>query len=97
MPGRRSTPKYTTEQNVDFGMRVLGVLAEAPEALEIKQIQASDLMLNNLTTQKLARVLRELNEMGLVLKSKSKSNGRMKYKARAMCEEQGYKVEEMIY
>lgn len=97
MPGRRSTPKYTTEQNVDFGMRVLGVLAEAPEALEIKQIQASDLMLNNLTTQKLARVLSELSEMGLVLKSKSKSNGRMKYKARTMCEEQGYKVEEMIY
>ena len=79
MPGRRSAPKYTTEQNVDFGMRVLGVLAEAPEALEIKQIQASDLMLNNLTTLKLARVLSELNEMGLVLKSKSKSNGRMRY------------------
>ena len=97
MPGRRSAPKYTTEQNVDFGMRVLGVLAEAPEALEIKQIQASDLMLNNLTTKKLARVLSELSEMGLVLKSKSKSNGRMKYKARAMCEEQGYDVERMVY
>ena len=97
MPGRRSTPKYTTEQNVDFGIRVLGVLAEAPEALEIKQIQASDLMLNNLTTQKLARVLSELSEMGLVLKSKSKSNGRMKYKARAMCEEQGYDIERMVY
>ena len=97
MPGRRSAPKYTVEQNVDFGMRVLGVLAEAPEALEIKQIQASDMMLNNLTTQKLARVLSELNEMGLVLKSKSKSNGRMKYKARAMCEEQGYDVERMVY
>ena len=97
MPGRRSAPKYTTEQNVDFGMRVLGVLAEAPEALEIKQIQASDMTLNNLTTQKLARVLSELSEMGLVLKSKSKSNGRMKYKARAMCEEQGYDIERMVY
>ena len=97
MLGRRSAPKYTTEQNVDFGMRVLGVLAEAPEALEIKQIQASDMTLNNLTTQKLARVLSELSEMGLVLKSKSKSNGRMKYKARAMCEEQGYDVERMVY
>ena len=97
MLGRRSAPKYTTEQNVDFGMRVLGVLAEAPEALEIKQIQASDMTLNNLTTQKLARVLSELSEMGLVLKSKSKSNGRMKYKARAMCEEQGYDIERMVY
>lgn len=97
MPARRSTPKYSTEQNVDFGMRVLGVLAEAPEALEIKQIQASDLILNNLTSQKIAKVLAELSEMGLVLKSKNKRSGKMNYKARGVCEAQGYNVEEMVY
>ena len=97
MPARRSTRKYSTEQNVDFGMRVLGVLAEAPEALEIKQIQASDLILNNLTSQKIARVLSELSEMGLVLKSKNSRTGKMNYKTRAMCEAQGYNVEEMVY
>lgn len=97
MPARRSARKYSTEQNVDFGMRVLGVLAEAPEALEIKQIQASDLILNNLTSQKIARVLSELSEMGLVLKSKNSRSGKMNYKARAMCEAQGYNVEEMVY
>ena len=69
MPRRSNSAKYTLEQNVDFGMRVLGVLAEAPEALEIKQIQASDMMLNNLTSQKLARVLSELNEIDMVLSS----------------------------
>lgn len=97
MPARRSTPKYSTEQNVDFGMRVLGVLAEAPEALEIKQIQASDLILNNLTSQKIAKVLAELSEMGLVLKNKNKRSGKMNYKARGVCEAQGYNVEEMVY
>lgn len=97
MPARRSTPKYSTEQNVDFGMRVLGVLAEAPEALEIKQIQASDLILNNLTSQKIAKVLAELSEMGLVLKSKNNRSGKMNYKARGVCEAQGYNVEEMVY
>lgn len=97
MPARRSTRKYSTEQNVDFGMRVLSVLAEAPEALEIKQIQASDLILNNLTSQKIARVLSELNEMGLVLKTKDTRTGKMNYKTRAMCEAQGYNVEEMVY
>lgn len=97
MPRRSNSAKYTLEQNVDFGMRVLGVLAEAPEALEIKQIQASDMMLNNLTSQKLARVLSELNEMGLVLKSKNSRTGKMNYKARAVCEAQGYNVEEMVY
>lgn len=97
MPARRSTRKYSTEQNVDFGMRVLGVLAEAPEALEIKQIQASDLILNNLTSQKIAKVLAELSEMGLVLKSKNNRSGKMNYKARGVCEAQGYNVEEMVY
>ena len=97
MPARRSTRKYSTEQNVDFGMRVLGVLAEAPEALEIKQIQASDLILNNLTSQKIAKVLAELSEMGLVLKSKNNRSGKMNYKARGVCEAQGYNIEEMVY
>ena len=94
---RRSAPKYSIEQNVDFGMRVMNVLLESSNSMEIKQIQASDMMLNNLTAQKLSRVLSELSEMGLVLKSKNRQTGRMNYKARATCEEQGYKVEEMIY
>lgn len=97
MPTRRNTRKYSTEQNVDFGMRVLGVLAEAPEALEIRQIQASDMILNNLSAQKIARVLSELNEMGLVLKSKNTQSGKMNYKSRAVCEAQGYNIEEMVY
>ena len=96
MPGR-NTRKYSLEQNVDFGMRALGVLSESPEAMDIPQIQSNDMMLKNLTTQKLARVLTELADMGLVLKGKNRQTGRMNYKARAVCENQGYKVEEMVY
>ena len=96
MPGR-STRKYSLEQNVDFGMRALGVLSESTEAMDIPQIQSNDMMLKNLTTQKLARVLTELADMGLVLKGKNRQTGRMNYKARAVCESQGYKVEEMVY
>lgn len=97
MPARRSSNKYTLEQNVNFGMRVLDVLAEAPEALEIKQIQASDMILNTLTSQKIARVLSELSDMGMVLKSKNARTGKMNYKARGVCEAQGYDVEKMVY
>ena len=55
------------------------------------------MILNNLTSQKIAKVLAELSEMGLVLKSKNSRSGKMNYKARAMCEAQGYNVEEMVY
>jgi hypothetical protein len=96
MPGR-TTRKYSVEQNVNFGMRALGVLADETEALEISQIQSKDMMLKNLTNQKMARVLSELCEMGLVLKSKSRATNRMTYKARAVCEAQGYDVESMVY
>lgn len=90
MAGR--TSKYSATQNSEFEFRTLDVLAHSPEAISIAEIKQSDLVLANLSTQKMARVLSKLNEMGLVRSGKNKASGRMTYKSVAVMREQGYEV-----
>jgi len=87
MPGRKS--KYSKEQTQALTVAALDVLAESPNALTISDICARRISLQGQTTQKMARVLNELVEYGLVQKAKNKA-GRMLYMATAQLEEQGY-------
>lgn len=52
------------------------------------------MMLQPLTTQKIARLIGNLIEMGLVRKTMAKNLGRMVYKSVAVMARQGYEVEE---
>lgn len=87
MPGRKS--KYSKEQTQALTVAALDVLAESPNALTISDICARRISLQGQTTQKMARVLNDLVEYGLVQKAKNRA-GRMLYMATAQLEEQGY-------
>lgn len=91
MSYQRST-KYTAEYNGALKVAILDVLSEANESVSTSYLQGNSIVLATATPQKIARVLNEMIEMGLVLKSKSKSTGRMMYVLRAKMEEQGYDV-----
>lgn len=93
MPGRR-TSKFTKDQNALLQGEVMIILAESEEALTIEQIQQRSITLTGLSTQKIARLLSHLIEMGNVVKAKSKSQGRMVYKSLAVMKEQGYNTED---
>lgn len=75
-------------------MRILSILNESEEAMTIDQIKSQDMILQPLTSQKMARLISNLIEMGLVRKDRSKSLGRMVYKAVAVMVRQGYDVNE---
>lgn len=62
--------------------------------MTIDEIKSQDMILQPLTSQKMARLIGNLIEMGLVRKGKSKSLGRMVYKAVAVMISQGYDVNE---
>lgn len=92
MPG--TCRKYTREQEGAFKVSILHVLDNSEVALSIDEIKLQDtLNLGIATNQKLSRVMGELIKMGLVKKSKSKSTGRMMYKAVSKMVEQGYEPE----
>lgn len=86
------TSKYSTQQNSEFTVRCLEVLENSPEAMSIAQIQASDMVLKNTTSQKLSRILNHLVEFGVIKKSKDKVSGHMVYKSIKVMAEQGYEV-----
>ena len=88
--------KYTREKSAEIRLTALGVLVDAGKPLTISEICAADLTLIYITTQKMARELGDLVEAGLVVKTKSKSKGRMVYAAVACLEEQGYNLENFI-
>ena len=88
--------KYTKEKSAEIRLTALGALVDAGWPLTISEICASDLSLTYQTTQKMARELSELVEAGLVMKTKSKSKGRMVYAAVASLESQGYDIENII-
>ena len=90
MPGRR-TSKFTKDQNALLQGEIMIILAESEEALTIEEIQARS-TLTGLSTQKIARLLGHLIEMGNVTKAKSKSLGKMVYKSLAVMRRQGYDV-----
>lgn len=92
MPYKKS--KYSKEQNSEITFNVLDVLLETRKAMSISDIKAQRPSLANITTQKMARILTELNEKNLVRKGKSKGQAHMMYKATAVMAEEGYDVNE---
>lgn len=92
MPGVKK--KYSKEQTAIWRGEILLKLSHSPEAMSIQQLQAGSILLNGVSSQKLARILAECIDMGLVRKAKSRASGLMMYKSVAVMQEQGYDVEE---
>lgn len=81
MPAYRKASKYSQMDNQTFEMRAFIVLAEAETALTTSEICQRDITLCNVTPQKMARVLNELCDKGVVRKGMSKTKGRMVYES----------------
>ena len=94
MPGRVRGHRPSPEKEREYKMRILSILNESEEAMTIDEIKSQDMILQPLTSQKMARLIGNLIEMGLVRKGKSKRLGRMVYKAVAVMISQGYDVNE---
>lgn len=92
MPGK--TSRYKKDKTAIWEGEVMMILANSQDAMTIDMVKNSSITLTGMTSQKMARILGHLIEMGLVRKGKSKSSGRMMYKAVAVMEEQGYEVED---
>lgn len=90
----RQTSKYSKDFTNEMTGRIAIVLAESQQALNITQIQQLDICLNGITSQKMARMINHLVDMGLVAKAKGR-DGRMVYKCLATLEEEG--VDPEIY
>ena len=90
-------PKYSVEQTQEIMMRAFGVLCDSEIPMTIEEIQQADLFLVSTTAQKMARVLNELVEKGVVAKTKSKvKGGRMVYMSIEVLEKQGYEREKLV-
>nr|DAG74380.1 MAG TPA: Z DNA-binding protein [Caudoviricetes sp.] len=94
MPNIRS--KYSPELTQRWTAKAMIVLVEAQRDMTCKEIQQGDLDLVGVTPQKMARILNELVDKGLVMKSKGKS-GLMHYKAMGTILKEGYVPAEMVY
>lgn len=92
MPGVKK--KYSKEQTAIWRGEILLKLSHSQEAMSIQQLQAGSMFLNGVSSQKLARILAECIDMGLVRKAKSRASGLMMYKSVAVMQEQGYDIEE---
>lgn len=95
MPGRTHSA-YSTQMTNDITMRVLSVLIENPQPMTIAEISSEDLLLRNVTSQKITRSLTRLCEAGLILKTKSKAKGRMVYMDAMALEKQGFDLEKVV-
>ena len=93
MPGRSRTITRP-EVNADYKFRILDVLNNTDGSMTLDEIRMEDMILRPLSNQKISRLISELIDFGLVQKGKSKSLGRMMYKATAKMQEQGYEVDE---
>ena len=87
MPGRNRGSSKAENQMLEF--ETLNVLSESPIALTIEEICEKSMTLHGRSSQKMARVLSELNKMGLVRKAQSRSRKKMMYRAVSQLEEQG--------
>ncbi len=92
MPGH--SRKYSKARDSEIKVRIIDVLNNATDSdvPTTDWIRQQDIALIGYTTQKLARVLGNLNDMGLVVKGKSHSLNRMVYRLRAKMEDQGYEM-----
>lgn len=92
MPGTKT--KYSAKQTAIWRGEMLSKLATAQEAMSIPQLKACSFYLNGVTSQKLARILNECVDMGLLRKAKSSTSGLMLYKSVAVMKAQGYDVDD---
>ena len=92
----RQTSKYSKEFTNEMTGRIAVILAETQEGLTIQQIQCHDPNLVGITSQKMARMINHLVDMGLVAKAKGK-DGRMVYKCLATLEAEGVDPEVYRY
>ena len=88
MPGKVS--KYSAEYNGQLKVSILDVLPEATDSITTSEIQSHSIFCAQATPQKMARILNEMVDMGIVMKAKSKSTGRMKYILTSKMKELGY-------
>lgn len=95
MPGRTHS-SYSKEMTNDITMRVLAVLMESPKPMTIAEICERDICLTGITSQKITRSLTRLCDAGLIMKSKSKSKGRMVYVDAAVLEKQGFDLDMVV-
>lgn len=95
MPGRTST-RYTKQKDAEAKIRIIDILNNATDAdmPTTDWIRQQDITLSGYTSQKIARILGHLSDMGFVVKQKSKSLNRMVYRLRAKMEDQGYTFDE---
>ena len=90
-------PKYSVEQTQEIMMRAFGALCDSETPMTIEEIQQADLFLVSTTTQKMARVLNELAETGVVAKTTSKAKGgRMVYMSIEVLEKQCYERDKLV-
>lgn len=88
MPSR-SRRKYTQEQEGSFKVAILDALGDAEIPMTIPEIkEAEPIVLSEVTSQKIARILNEFADAGLVKKGKSNAKKRMVYILVANLDEQ---------
>ena len=90
MPAYKKTAKYNKQQTAIMEGEILYIISHSSEAITIDEMRAQSFTLADVSTQKIARILTKLIEMGMVIKAKSKSKNKMVYKSVAIMEEQGY-------
>lgn len=95
MPGVKK--KYSKEQTAIWRGEILLKLSQSEEAMSIQQLQAGSMFLNGVSSQKMARILADCVDMGLVRKAKSRVSGLMMYKSVGVMQRQGYDVGEEDY
>ena len=96
MPGRTTKSPSDKARDQMLTFETLAVLDESIVALTISEIQERSMTLTGLTSQKMARILSELNKAGLVRKAQSKSRKRMVYMSVAKMEELGITIAEEV-
>lgn len=96
MPGRNVKTPADKARDQMLTFETLAVLDESIVALTISEIQERSMTLTGLTSQKMARILSELNKAGLVRKAQSKSRKRMVYMSVAKMEELGITMAEEV-
>ena len=96
MPGRNVKTPADKARDQMLTFETLAVLDESPIALTISEIQEKSMTLTGLTSQKMARILSELNKVGLIRKAQSKGRKRMIYMSIAKMEELGITMSEEV-
>ena len=94
MPGYTRTRKLSIDKESEIKYKIMDVLDNSEDALTIDEIKSRDFTLEGLSSQKMARLLGGLVEMGLARKARSNALNRMVYKSTSVMREQGYDVDD---